>query len=65
MQVVLVAHSQGTIIAGDALRRLSQAVEDGKLAEVSTRPAIVPSFMNQTNTLIDTVVSDRLPEVFR
>ncbi|CAM9513487.1 unnamed protein product [Hapterophycus canaliculatus] len=32
-KVILVAHSQGTIIAGDALSRLSKAVEDGKLAQ--------------------------------
>ncbi|CAM9215901.1 unnamed protein product, partial [Ectocarpus sp. 8 AP-2014] len=35
--VVLIAHSQGTIIASDALRRLWTAVDKGELTHVSTR----------------------------
>ncbi|CAN0491022.1 unnamed protein product, partial [Ectocarpus sp. 12 AP-2014] len=36
-KVVLIAHSQGTIIASDALRRLWTAVGKGELTHVSTR----------------------------
>lgn len=35
LQVVLVAHSQGTIIAGDVLHRLQQRVEVDELDQAS------------------------------
>ena len=38
LQVVLIAHSQGTIIAGDLLRRLQNAIIDGKLNQASRNP---------------------------
>lgn len=36
-KVVLVAHSQGTIIASDVLWRLWEAVDNGHLQEVSSK----------------------------
>lgn len=46
LQVVLIAHSQGTIIAGDVLCRLQKSVEDGELDQV--RNTLVPSLLRST-----------------
>ncbi|CAM9089846.1 unnamed protein product [Scytosiphon promiscuus] len=48
-KVILVAHSQGTIIAGDALRRLSQAVEDGKLAQDAMKKLEIYNLANASH----------------